>query len=212
MSIAHLRKEYARESLSERDVHADPIQQFGHWFEQARAAELMEPNAMALATVSADGRPAVRMVLLKEYSERGFVFYTDYRSRKGTELAAAAHAGLCFWWDALQRQVRITGAVEQVSREEAAEYYRTRPHGSRLGAWASHQSQVLPTRETLEQEVERLSALHPEGSEVPLPPHWGGYRVVPDEMEFWQGRPSRLHDRIHYARRGTTWTRTRLSP
>ncbi len=212
MSIAHLRKEYARETLSERDVHEDPIQQFGRWFEQARAAELMEPNAMALATVSRSGQPAVRMVLLKEYSERGFVFYTDYRSRKGEELASTSRAGLCFWWDALQRQVRINGAVERVSREEAAEYYRTRPHGSRVGAWASHQSQVLPSRETLEQEVERLGALHPEGSEVPLPEHWGGYRVVPDEMEFWQGRPSRLHDRIHYARRDGAWVRARLSP
>jgi len=212
MSIAHLRKEYARESLSERDVHPDPIQQFGHWFEQARAAELMEPNAMALATVSPTGQPSVRMVLLKEYSERGFVFYTDYRSRKGLELAANARAGLCFWWDALQRQVRINGSVEQVAREEAAEYYKSRPHGSRVGAWASHQSQVLPSRETLEQAVARLDTQHPEGSDVPLPPHWGGYRVIPQEMEFWQGRPSRLHDRIHYARGAGGWTRERLSP
>lgn len=212
MSIAHLRKEYARESLSERDVHPDPIQQFGHWFEQARAAELMEPNAMALATVSTTGQPSVRMVLLKEYSERGFVFYTDYRSRKGLELAANARAGLCFWWDALQRQVRINGSVEQVAREEAAEYYKSRPHGSRVGAWASHQSQVLPSRETLEQAVARLDTQHPEGSDVPLPPHWGGYRVIPQEMEFWQGRPSRLHDRIHYARGAGGWTRERLSP
>ena len=212
MSIAHLRKEYARESLSERDVHPDPIQQFGHWFEQARAAELMEPNAMALATVSPTGQPSVRMVLLKEYSERGFVFYTDYRSRKGLELAANARAGLCFWWDALQRQVRINGSVEQVAREEAAEYYKSRPHGSRVGAWASHQSQVLPSRETVEQAVARLDTQHPEGSDVPLPPHWGGYRVIPQEMEFWQGRPSRLHDRIHYARGAGGWTRERLSP
>ena len=212
MSIAHLRKEYARESLSERDVHPDPIQQFGHWFEQARAAELLEPNAMALATVSPSGQPAVRMVLLKEYSERGFVFYTDYRSRKGLELAVNARAGLCFWWDALQRQVRINGAVEKVAREEAAEYYKSRPHGSRVGAWASHQSQVLPSRETLEQAVARLDTQHPEGSDVPLPPHWGGYRVIPDEMEFWQGRPSRLHDRIHYTRGTNGWARERLSP
>jgi pyridoxamine 5'-phosphate oxidase len=212
MSIAHLRQEYARASLSEHDVHADPIQQFGAWFEQARNAELMEPNAMALATASSDGQPSVRMVLLKEYSERGFVFYTDYRSRKGDELGANAKAGLCFWWDALQRQVRITGTVERLTREEAAEYYRVRPYGSRVGAWASHQSQALADRATLEREVARVAAEHPEGSDVPLPPHWGGFRVVPIELEFWQGRPSRLHDRVHYVRQNGAWTLRRLSP
>ena len=212
MSIADLRKEYARESLTERDVDPDPIRQFMRWFDQARAAELLEPNAMALATATPDGHPSVRMVLLKAVDDRGFVFFTDYRSRKGRELEANPHASLAFWWDALQRQVRVEGTVSRVSVDESLWYFTSRPHGSKVGAWASMQSAVLNAREALEREVIRLMEKFPEGTEVPLPGHWGGYRVAPHTIEFWQGRVSRLHDRIRYHRDGDIWTRGRLSP
>ena len=212
MSIADLRKEYARESLTERDVDPDPIRQFMRWFDQARAAELLEPNAMALATATPEGHPSVRMVLLKAVDDRGFVFFTDYRSRKGRELEANPHASLAFWWDALQRQVRVEGTVSRVSVDESLSYFTSRPHGSKVGAWASMQSAVLNAREALEREVIRLMEKFPEGTEVPLPGHWGGYRVAPRTIEFWQGRVSRLHDRIRYHRDGDTWKLGRLSP
>jgi pyridoxamine 5'-phosphate oxidase len=212
MSIAHLREEYRREQLDERDVAADPLAQFHHWFAQAREAEVHEPNAMALASADDIGNPSCRMVLLKEADERGFVFYTDYRSRKGAELEKVeARAALCFWWAPLERQVRIEGRVERVSPEESAEYYQQRPRGSRLGAWASAQSSVIPSREGLEQRHAELDAQYP-GEEVPLPPHWGGYRVVPDSYEFWQGRQSRLHDRLRYVPQPGGWQLERLSP
>jgi pyridoxamine 5'-phosphate oxidase len=210
MDLADLRRDYARESLSERDVAADPIAQFEKWFAQALGAGMIEPNAMTLATSTRDGHPSARIVLLKGVDAKGFVFFTDYRSRKGTELEANPHVSLCFWWGELQRQVRITGTVSRASREESEAYYRTRPHGSRIGAWASHQSAPLASREPLEREVKRLEAKYPD--DVPLPPHWGGYRVTPDSVEFWQGRPSRLHDRIVYTRSGNAWTIGRLSP
>jgi pyridoxamine 5'-phosphate oxidase len=210
MDLADLRRDYARESLSERDVAADPIAQFEKWFAQALSAGMIEPNAMTLATSTRDGHPSARIVLLKGVDAKGFVFFTDYRSRKGTELEANPHVSLCFWWGELQRQVRITGIVARASREESEAYYRTRPHGSRIGAWASHQSAPLPSREPLELEVKRVEAKYPD--EVPLPPHWGGYRVTPESVEFWQGRPSRLHDRIVYARDGDGWRIGRLSP
>jgi pyridoxamine 5'-phosphate oxidase len=210
MDLADLRRDYARESLSERDVAADPIAQFEKWFAQALSAGMIEPNAMTLATSTRDGHPSARIVLLKGVDAKGFVFFTDYRSRKGTELDANPHVSLCFWWGELQRQVRITGTVARASREESEAYYRTRPHGSRIGAWASHQSAPLASREPLEREVQRLEAKYPD--DVPLPPHWGGYRVTPDSIEFWQGRPSRLHDRIVYTRDGGAWKIGRLSP
>jgi pyridoxamine 5'-phosphate oxidase len=212
MSLADLRREYALQSLTERDVDPDPVRQFERWFEQASSAGLVEPNAMALATSSRDGHPSVRMVLLKGVDERGFVFYTDYRSRKGAELAENPRASLCLWWDVLQRQVRAEGTVARVPAAESAEYFRTRPHGSRIGAWASHQSSGLAARDALEREVARLSVQYPDGSEVPLPPHWGGYRLFPTVVEFWQGRPSRLHDRIAYVRDAAAWRIERLSP
>jgi pyridoxamine 5'-phosphate oxidase len=210
MDLADLRRDYAYESLSERDVAADPIAQFEKWFTQAQGAGMAEPNAMTLATSTRDGHPSARVVLLKGVDAKGFVFFTDYRSRKGNELEANPRVSLCFWWGELQRQVRVTGTVARASREESEAYYRTRPHGSRIGAWASHQSAPLASREPLESEVKRLEQKYP--GDVPLPPHWGGYRVTPETIEFWQGRPSRLHDRIVYTREGTVWRIGRLSP
>lgn len=211
MSIAHLREEYRRERLDESDVAADPFQQFHHWFTQAREAEVLEPNAMALATADADGTPNCRMVLLKEADARGFVFFTDYRSVKGEELTANPLATLCFWWGPLERQVRIGGTVERITVGESAAYFATRPRGSRLGAWASAQSTVIESREALEARHEALDAEHP-GEDVPLPEHWGGFRVLPQWFEFWQGRPSRLHDRLRYTPQRGGWVLERLSP
>ncbi len=210
MDLSDLRREYANESLTERDVDPDPIRQFEKWFAQAMRAGMIEANAMTLATSTRDGNPSARMVLLKGVDTSGFVFFTDYRSRKGAELDANPRVSLCFWWDALQRQVRVAGLAARATREESEAYFRTRPHGSRIGAWASHQSAPLASRETLEREVQRLERMHP--GEVPLPPHWGGYRVKPESIEFWQGRPSRLHDRIVYTRDGKSWKIGRLSP
>jgi len=178
------------------------------------AAGLVEPNAMTLATVGPDGRPSARMVLLKGFDHRGFVFYTNYSSRKGRELTANPAAALVFWWPPpVHRQVRIEGLVERVSHEESDAYFRTRPFGSQLGAWASNQSEVIAGRDILELRLERLTATYA-GGEVPLPPYWGGYRLAPDVIEFWQGRPNRLHDRLRYSRDGATagWTLERLSP
>ena len=210
MDLSNLRRDYANESLTERDVDPDPIRQFEKWFGQATHAGMIEPNAMTLATSTRDGNPSARMVLLKGVDTSGFVFFTDYRSRKGAELDANPRVSLCFWWDSLQRQVRVEGRAARATREESEAYFRTRPHGSRIGAWASHQSAPLASRETLEREVQRLERVRPD--EVPLPPHWGGYRVKPESIEFWQGRPSRLHDRIVYTRDGNSWKIGRLSP
>ena len=209
--LASLRRSYARASLGEGDVAADPIAQFLAWFDDARAAELREPNAMTLATATPDGAPSARIVLLKGVDERGFVFYTDYRSRKGDELAANPRAALVFHWAELERQVRVTGTVARVSREESEAYYRTRPVGSRIGAWASHQSRPIAGRAELEAREAELARRYADG-DVPLPPHWGGYRVAPETVEFWQGRPSRLHDRLRSVREDGGWRVERLSP
>ena len=211
MSIADLRREYARARLDEASVDPNPVAEFGRWFDEALKAEVLEANAMTLATATEDGVPSARTVLLKGFDERGFVFFTDERSRKGVELKCNPRAALVFYWPELERQVRITGRTETVSREESDAYFRTRPRGSRIGAWVSHQSQVIPSRKVLEERVPEVERKYP-GDEVPLPPYWGGFRVAPETIEFWQGRESRLHDRIRYVRDGDRWRIERLSP
>ncbi len=211
MSLADLRTDYRLASLSESDVLADPIAQFNKWFGEAERAEVPEPNAMSLATSTTNGNPSVRTVLVKGVDADGFVFYTDYRSQKGAELTDNPKAALCFFWAALERQVRITGNVSRVSRAESEVYFRSRPVGSRIGATASAQSATLTDRAELEQRVLALEAQYANG-EIPLPGHWGGFRVTPATLEFWQGRSNRLHDRILYTRRAERWDISRLSP
>ena len=210
-SLADLRREYARARLDEEDVSHDPIVEFARWFADAQAAHVEEPNAMVLATATVDGSPSARVVLLKAFDERGFVFFTDYRSRKGSELEDNPRAALVLHWKELERQVRITGPVERTSLDASEAYYRSRPIGTRLGAWVSHQSAVIPSRTALEAGLAEVEERFADG-EVPLPPYWGGYRVRPETIEFWQGRESRLHDRIRYLRSGEAWRIERLAP
>jgi pyridoxamine 5'-phosphate oxidase len=210
--IADLRKDYALQSLSEAEVKPNPLQQFQIWFDQAIAAEVPEPNAMTLATATPEGIPAARIVLLKGLDEQGFMFYTNYESRKGQELTANPRAVLVFWWAELERQVRIEGTVEKVEEAEAIAYFQSRPVGSRLGAWASNQSQVIHDRQVLEQRLQELTQQY-QDQEIPKPAHWGGYRVIPTAIEFWQGRPSRLHDRLRYRQEPSSqWKIERLAP
>jgi pyridoxamine 5'-phosphate oxidase len=207
-----MHSEDVRAGLVEADVDPDPVVQFGRWFDDAKAADLVEPSAMTLATASAEGVPSARMVLLRGVDQRGFVFYTNYESRKAAELAANPRAALVFWWGELQRQIRVEGPVERTSQQESAAYFRTRPLGSRLSAWASPQSRVIPGRAVLDERVAELAAGHPDG-DIPLPPFWGGYRLVPEVVELWQGRPNRLHDRLRYTRSADgRWRIERLAP
>ncbi len=211
MSLSESRREYSRHSLDLEDLDLDPIRQFQNWFQEASLSEIAEPNAMTLATATRDGRPSARTVLLRSCDERGFSFFTNYRSRKARELDDNPYAALVFYWHDLERQVRIEGSVVRVSEAESDAYFESRPLGSRLGAWASPQSEVIGDRAELEGRCRELELQYPDG-EIPRPPHWGGYRVVPEVFEFWQGRPSRLHDRFRYVHEPQGWRIERLAP
>ncbi|MFF0586141.1 pyridoxamine 5'-phosphate oxidase [Streptomyces sp. NPDC003781] len=212
--LASMRKQYRAEGLSETGLAATPVEQFARWFKQAATdGGLFEPNAMVVSTADAGGRPSSRTVLLKHFDEQGFVFYTNYDSRKARELDANPYVSLLFPWHPMARQVVVTGVARRTRRDETAAYFRTRPHGSQLGAWASAQSTVVAGRRALDAAYAELAARYPEGEQVPVPPHWGGFRVVPEAVEFWQGRENRLHDRLRYvAEGGGSWRVERLSP
>lgn len=210
-SIADIRKDYCLSQLDEHDIAPDPIDQFTQWWQHASHSEVMEVNAMTLATATLDGIPSARIVLLKDYDERGFVFFTNYQSHKGRELEENPHAALVFFWKEIERQVRIEGDVEKVSDDESDEYFYSRPVGSRIGAWSSPQSSVIENRDVLENNVRHFEKEFQ--NSIPRPPHWGGYRVMPQKIEFWQGRSNRLHDRIQYTKTlQGSWKAERLAP
>ncbi|KAF4405130.1 MULTISPECIES: pyridoxamine 5'-phosphate oxidase [Streptomyces] len=212
-----MREHYRSEGLSAADLAAEPMEQFARWFRQTAESGLYEPNAVVVSTADAEGRPSSRTVLLKGFDERGFVFYTNYGSRKGREIAANPYVSLLFPWHPIARQVLVGGRAERVGRDETAAYFRTRPHGSQLGAWASRQSEPVASREELDRWYAELADRYPPGEQVPVPPGWGGFLVVPETVEFWQGRENRLHDRLRYVRSPEpgakeAWTLQRLCP
>ncbi|EKY03842.1 pyridoxamine 5'-phosphate oxidase [Neisseria sp. oral taxon 020 str. F0370] len=210
MDLRHIREDYSKQQLSEQDCTDSPVAQFEKWLDEAVRAQVNEPTAVNVATVGEDGRPQSRMVLLKEVNPQGFVFFTNYHSRKGRALAARPFAALTFFWPELERQVRIEGRVEKLSEAASDEYFASRPYASRIGAWASEQSSVIADKNVLVRRAAAVGLKHP--LNVPRPPHWGGFLVIPDLIEFWQGRPSRLHDRIRYRLSDGLWLKERLAP
>lgn len=209
--INSLRHDFAKQTLDERDVHIDPVLQFEKWFKEAVDAHVNEPNAMTVCTASKDGKPSARILLLRNFNEDGFVFYTNYTSRKGSEILDNPNCALLFFWPELERQVRIEGVLQKQTAEESDLYFKTRPRGSKLGAWTSEQSKVISSRDVLDKEYEILSKKYP-GEDIPRPPYWGGFLLKPVSIEFWQGRPSRLHDRILYTKENGNWKIERLAP
>ncbi|MFE5537971.1 pyridoxamine 5'-phosphate oxidase [Streptomyces sp. NPDC056492] len=209
---ATMRKQYRSEIVFEDGLAEDPMRQFAEWFQQAADSHVFEPNAMVVSTATPDGRPSSRTVLLKQFDERGFVFYTNYGSRKGREIDGNPHVALLFPWHPISRQVIVTGTASRIGRDETAAYFRSRPHGSQLGAWASEQSRVIASRAELDRRYTELAERYPEGEQVPVPPEWGGIRVVPDGIEFWQGHENRLHDRLRYVLEDGKWRLERLCP
>ncbi len=209
---ATMRKQYRSEIVDEGSLAENPMDQFALWFQQAADSRLFEPNAMVVSTATPDGRPSSRTVLMKQFDGRGFVFFTNYASRKGRELAGNPHVALLFPWHPIARQVIVTGTAARIGRDETAAYFRSRPHGSQLGAWASEQSSVIGSRGELDRRYAELEARYPEGEQVPVPPEWGGLRVFPEAVEFWQGHENRLHDRLRYVLDGEKWRVERLCP
>jgi pyridoxamine 5'-phosphate oxidase len=209
--INSLRHDFAKETLDEKDVNKNPILQFGKWFKEAVDAKVNEPNAMTIATATTDGKPSARIVLLRNFDKNGFIFYTNYTSRKGTEIMANPNCAILFFWPELERQVRIEGILQKQTAKESDSYFQSRPHASKLGAWTSAQSKIIPNRKVLDAEYKKISKKYPDEN-IPRPPHWGGYVLKPISIEFWQGRHSRLHDRILYTFEKNNWKIERLAP